>query len=169
MPPSPSLSKRIFFFLNRMEEILLVSLLSLMILLGFLQILFRNVISVGLIWIDPLLRHLVLWVALLGASVATREDRHITIDLLSKHLNRKTLPWVLKGIHLFSAIICLLLVYPAIRFVQEESLVGKTLALEIPLWVSQSVMPVMLLVLGLRFLVKAWNTTHYQDTHESGQ
>lgn len=167
MPPSTFPLKRIFFFLNRLEEILLVSLLSLMILLGFLQILFRNVISVGLIWIDPLLRHLVLWVALLGASIATRENRHITIDLLSNRLNRKTLPWVLKGIHLFSALVCLLLVYPAIRFVQEESLVGKTLAMEIPLWVSQSIMPVMLLVLGLRFLAKTWNTTQDNDKPSS--
>lgn len=148
---------------------LLVSLLSLMVLLGFLQILFRNVISVGLIWIDPLLRHLVLWVAMLGASIATREDRHISIDLLSERLNRKSRPWVLGGIHFFSAVVCFLLVNPAVHFVQEEYRVGKTLTLGIPLWVSQSIMPVMLLVLGLRFLGKAWHAIYYKNNSQSAE
>ena len=77
---------RINSFLNRLEEVLLIFLLVLMVFLAFLPILFRNVIATGLIWIDPLLRHLVLWVALLGASLATRQERHIKIDLLSNYL-----------------------------------------------------------------------------------
>ena len=158
MPSSPSVRQRIFFLLNRLEEILLGSLLILMVLLGFLQILFRNVISVGLYWIDPLMRHMVLWVAMLGASTATREDRHISIDLLSGRLGPRTRSYVQVGIHLFGSAVCFLLILPAIRFVQEEYTVGKILALGIPIWVSQSIMPVMLTILGLRFLGKAWNS-----------
>jgi TRAP-type C4-dicarboxylate transport system permease small subunit len=127
-----------------------------MVLLGSLLILFRNVLSVSLFWIDPLLRHLVLWVALLGASVATREDRHISIDLLSRHLSPQTRSWVQGGLHLFSSTVCFLLVWPSVRFVQEEYLTGKPLALGIPIWVSQTIIPVMVAVLGFRFLCKAW-------------
>jgi TRAP-type C4-dicarboxylate transport system permease small subunit len=127
-----------------------------MVLLGSLLILFRNVISVSLFWIDPLLRHLVLWVALLGASVATREDRHISIDLLSQHLSPQNRSWVQGGLHLFSSTICFLLVWPAVRFIQEEYLTGKPLALGIPIWAAQSIIPVMVTVLGFRFLGKAW-------------
>jgi len=156
MPSSPSAWKRTANFFNQMEEVLLGSLMILMVLLGFLQILFRNVISVGLYWIDPLLRHSVLWVALLGASVATREDRHISIDLLSSRLRPRTRYWVQAAIHLFGAVVCFLLILPAIRFVQDEYQVGKILALGIPIWVSQSIIPVMLTVLGLRFLGKTW-------------
>ncbi len=156
--PSPSLSfKRIISFLNRLEEILLGSFMIFMVLLGFIQILFRNVLSVGLYWIDPLLRHSVLWVALLGASVATREDRHISIDLLSEKLGHKSRAYLQVGINLFAAVICLILVRPAIRFVQEEYAVGKILAFNIPNWTSQTVMPLMLTVLGLRFLGKTWS------------
>jgi TRAP-type C4-dicarboxylate transport system permease small subunit len=156
MPSSPSASNRIAFFFNRLEEILLCFLLILMVLLGFIQILFRNVISVGLYWIDPLLRHSVLWVALLGASAATREDRHISIDLLSGRLGPRIRYWVQTVIHLFAAIVCFLLIMPAVQFVQDEYQVGKVLALGIPVWVSQSIIPVMLVVLSLRFLGKAW-------------
>ncbi|MCJ7833121.1 MAG: TRAP transporter small permease [Deltaproteobacteria bacterium] len=156
MPSSPSARSRISFFFNRLEEILLGFFLILMVLLGFIQILFRNVISVGLYWIDPLLRHSVLWVALLGASAATREDRHISIDLLSARLGPRTRYWVQAVIHLFAGVVCFLLILPAIQFVQDEYAVGKILALGIPIWVSQSIIPVMLVVLSLRFLGKTW-------------
>lgn len=156
MPSSSSLWKRIAFFLNRLEEILLGCLLILMVLLGFLQILLRNVVSIGLFWIDPLLRHAVLWVALLGASVATREDRHISIDLLSQRLGTRTRYGVQALIHLFAAVVCFLLILPAVHFVQEEYPMGKILALGIPTWASQSILPVMIAVLCFRFLGKTW-------------
>lgn len=141
-------------FYERLEEVLLVSLVILMVSLGFLQILFRNLISVGIVWIDSLVRHLVLWIALLGASVATRENRHITIDLLSGRVSPGHYSRIQGAVQLFSALVCLLLVSPAIRFVQNDYVAGKTLAFGIPLWFSQAVMPAMMLVLGVRFLLQ---------------
>jgi TRAP-type C4-dicarboxylate transport system permease small subunit len=155
--PSPSAWQRAVALFNQLEEIVLGSFLSVMVLLGLLQILFRNLLSISLYWIDPLLRHLVLWIALLGASVATRQDRHISIDILSDRLSPRGRSAVRVIVHLFSALICFLLVIPALRFVQEEYPAGKILALGIPIWVSEAVMPVMLAVLGLRFLGKSWN------------
>jgi TRAP-type C4-dicarboxylate transport system permease small subunit len=155
MSIQPSALSRISSFLNRLEELLLGSLLISMVLLGSLQILFRNVLSISLFWIDPLLRHMVLWIALLGASVATRMDRHISIDLLSERLPPRIQVWVLTGVHLISAAVCFLLVLPAVHFVQEEYPMGKILALGIPIWTSEAIMPVMMIVLGLRFLGKA--------------
>lgn len=146
---------RISSFLNRLEEVLLGSLIIIMVLLGALQILFRNILSISLFWIDPLLRHMVLWIALLGASVATKEDRHISIDLLSGRLPPRSRSWVQGVIHLVAAGVCFLLILPAVRFVQEEYTMGRSLALGIPIWVSEAVMPVMMTVLGLRFLGKA--------------
>jgi TRAP-type C4-dicarboxylate transport system permease small subunit len=139
---------------DRLEEILLVCLVIGMLFLGFLQILFRNLISVGIVWIDSLVRHLVLWIALLGASMATRENRHITIDILSGRVSHDHYSRVQGAVQLFSAVVCFLLVYPAIRFVQNDYVAGKTLAFGIPLWVAQAVMPAMILVMGVRFFVQ---------------
>jgi TRAP-type C4-dicarboxylate transport system permease small subunit len=139
-------------YYERVEEVLLVCLVVLMVSLGFLQILFRNLISIGIVWVDPLVRHLVLWIALLGASIATRENKHICIDILSGYLPPPLLRRLQGGVQLFSALICLLLVHPAIRFLQNDYQPGKTLALGIPMWLSQAIMPVMMLVLGIRFL-----------------
>ncbi len=141
-------------FYERLEEILLVFLVALMVFLGFLQILFRNLISIGIVWVDPLVRHLVLWIALLGASLATRENRHISIDLLSGYLSPALQRRVQGGLQLFSALICLLLVHPAIRFLENDYQAGRILALGVPMWLSQAIMPVMMLVLGVRFLLQ---------------
>jgi len=153
MPPLSSL-RMLGSRYERLEEIVLVSLVVLMVLLGFLQILFRNLISIGIIWIDPVVRHLVLWIALLGASIATRENRHISIDILSGRISPDRYARIQGGMQLFSALVCLLLVQPAIQFLQNDYEAGKTLAFGIPLWVSQAVMPVMMTVIGVRFLLQ---------------
>ena len=149
---SPSPLQRLGSFYERLEEILLVSLVILMLSLGFLQILFRNLISIGIVWIDPLVGHLVLWIALLGASLATRENRHIAIDLLSERLSPAQYSRIQGAVQLFSALVCLLLVHPGLRFVQNDYVAGTTLAFGIPLWFSQMIMPAMMLVMGVRFL-----------------
>ncbi len=155
-------------FYDRLEEIGLVFLVALLVSLGSLEILFRNLISIGIVWIDPLVRHLVLWIALLGASIATREERHISIDVLPPHLPPAYRSWVQAGVHLFSGLVCLLLVSPAIRFLQNDYQAGKTLAFGIPLWVSQAVMPAMMLVMGLRFLLLGGKTLFARKGGKSG-
>ncbi len=148
----PDPLRKLGSFYERVEEIALVSLVILMLCLGFLQILFRNLISIGIVWIDPLVGHMVLWIALLGASLATRENRHIAIDLLSGRLSSAHYSRIQGAVQLFSALVCLLLVQPAIRFVQNDYVAGTTLAFGIPLWFSQMIMPAMMLVMGVRFL-----------------
>ena len=66
----------------RIEKYLLVLLLSLMIVLAFLQIVLRNFFETGLSWGDVLVRYLVLWVAFIGAALATKEGRHINMEIL---------------------------------------------------------------------------------------
>ncbi len=141
-------------FYNRIEEILLVFLLALMVALGFLQIVFRNLVSIGIVWVDPVVRHLVLWIALLGASVATRKSRHIRIDVIPRLLSPSAQQRLRGALDLFSAGVCLLLVNPALHFLRDEYQAGKVLGLGIPMWAAQGIMPAILLVIGVRFLVQ---------------
>ena len=57
-----------------------------MVLLASSQVIMRNFLDSGFSWGDPLLRLLVLWLGLMGAMVATRLDRHITVDALLRVL-----------------------------------------------------------------------------------
>ena len=65
--------KFIFKFENcvvRAEKGLIVSFIFLMVALSFLQVLLRLLFHSGIVWLDPMLRHMVLWAGLLGAAVA---------------------------------------------------------------------------------------------------
>ena len=65
---------------------MLVVIVLFMVVLAFLQVLLRNIFDQSFLWGDPLLRHLVLWVGFIGASLATREEKHINIDVLGRAL-----------------------------------------------------------------------------------
>ena len=64
-----------------LEQALLVFFLALMMVTAFAQIAVRNLFGIGLTWSEPLVRYLVLWVGFLGAALAVREGRHITIEV----------------------------------------------------------------------------------------
>jgi len=72
--------------IDRVEQTLLVTFLGFMILIAFLQIVLRNFFNTGLSGGDPLLRNLVLWIGFIGATLATREGKHINIDVVSRWL-----------------------------------------------------------------------------------
>ena len=74
----------------RIEDGLILLLLLGMIVLACLQIFMRTAFNTGWRWADAMLRVLLLWTALLGAMVATRHDKHISIDVVSKLLERGT-------------------------------------------------------------------------------
>ncbi|MGD8591878.1 MAG: TRAP transporter small permease subunit, partial [Gammaproteobacteria bacterium] len=84
-----TLLARVLTIVHGFEDSLLAMLLIAMILLAGTQILLRNVFETSLVWADPLLRITVLWAALLGALAASRDNKHITIDVLTRVMNEK--------------------------------------------------------------------------------
>lgn len=82
-------------WISYVEQAILVLCLTIMILFAFAQVLLRflpNEWSVT--WLEPFARQLVLWVGLIGASFATAEGRHISIEALPKLLNAKQKKWL---------------------------------------------------------------------------
>lgn len=67
--------------------ILLASVQALLRNLTYLELTFANDALGHLAWIDEFLKKGTLWLAFLGASLATRDERHIAIDVLPKLLN----------------------------------------------------------------------------------
>ena len=60
--------------------------------LAFGEVILRNFYDTGLPWAGIYLRQAVLWVALIGASLAASQNRHIKLDVLLKILPKKTVP-----------------------------------------------------------------------------
>ncbi len=79
--------------IQRVEVAVCVLSLAVMILLAFAQVFLRQfrglelgplVVPAPVAWFDNIARHLVIWVGLLGASLATAEGRHIAIEAAPK-------------------------------------------------------------------------------------
>ena len=127
--------------LVRVETVLLVVFLSVMILVAFLQVVLRNLFAGGLIWGDPLARQMVLWSGFIGAAMAASQERHISIDALTKYLSPRVRAAAQVLTNLFAAVVCYFLGRAAWTFVADERTTGSELFLEIPSWIGLLIIP----------------------------
>jgi TRAP-type C4-dicarboxylate transport system permease small subunit len=137
--------------ISRLEKILIAALLTVMILLAFLQIVLRNFFATGIDWGDSLVRYLVVWVGFIGAAIAVREDKHITIDILSRWISGSRSRIIESISHLASTVICGLLTWAAIKFIMFEAQMGTTAVMELPAWMPELIIPVTFGIMTLRY------------------
>ncbi len=140
--------------ISRVERVLIAALLTLMILLAFSQIVLRNFFATGIAWGESLVRYLVVWLGFIGAAVATREGKHITIDILSRWVPRAGDTTIRAVSHLVSTIICGLLTFAAIKFINFEAQMGSTAIYNLPIWVPELIIPVTFGLMTLRFAAR---------------
>lgn len=136
---------------NLIEDGILIVLLTVMIGFAVTQILLRNLFDTGIPWADPLLRILVLWVALAGAMVATRLDNHISIDILSRYLPQRIRPYARVIVDVFTALVCGVVAFHAMRLVVSEYAFGTTAFGAIPVWIAELIIPLAFGVIALRY------------------
>jgi C4-dicarboxylate transporter DctQ subunit len=139
--------------LHRAEDGLLALLLIVMIVLAGTQILMRNLFDSGFVWIDPLLRVLVLWLGLIGATVASRHNKHIRIDLLSRYFERNTHRLIQSIIGQISAWTCLVVAWYGFKWIQMDYVDGLISFAGVPAWLLEVIIPVTFALIGLRYLI----------------
>ncbi len=140
--------------LHNIEDSLLVIILLSMITLAFSQIVMRNFFGTGTIWLDPLLRVLVLWVGMLGALVATRQNKQIKIDVLSRILPAG--PKVISRIitRSFAAIVSGIIAWHSTLFLIDEWNSGVMAFSSVPAWLPESILPFGFAVIALRYTLQ---------------
>lgn len=143
--------RRLFSFLYQFEDIFLVCLLGAMLVIATLQILLRNFFGTSLIWGDSLTQKLVLWAGFMGASVATREGHNIVIDVLARLLPEGAKSWVRALTDLFSAVVCAVLLYASIIYLQYEYMEKSTTLWNLPTWTLLIVFPITFSLMSFRF------------------
>lgn len=142
----------------RTVDMLLVGAVLTMVLVATAQIVARNFFDAGLLWADPLLRILVLWTALLGAVVAARRNKHITVDVFSRFLPPRWQLSVGLVTQLFTAAVCAFLAWHAGRFVALEREGGTKAVADVPTWVVELILPIALALITLRYLGHAFSS-----------
>ena len=155
-------------WLASLERALVVLLLTALLGLGLLQVIERNVLASGLFWADELLQHMVLWLGFLGASLATREHRHLSIDVLSHFLPTRWQLWLGLLVNTVAFVLCMLLVQAAWGLVRAEYMAGTMLTFGIPAWLAQSIIPLGFGSITLRFALRLAETLARLVQPESG-
>jgi C4-dicarboxylate transporter, DctQ subunit len=145
--------KRFSTIVAYIEDGLLVVILLCMIVFAGTQIILRNLFDTGIIWADPFLRTLVLWVGLAGAVVATRMDKHIAIDVVARFMNEKARAGIRIFTDLVTSLVCFVITYHSVRFVVSEFDAGTTVFLVVPAWLTQLIMPFGFAIIALRYLI----------------
>ena len=158
--------KRLDNALARFEGWLIILFLGLMVLFTFIQVCLRGLYTHGhfqwansamgaLDWSEPLTRLLVLWLTFLGASLVTRDDRHIKIDLFGPILPIKWLPIRKLILDIACVIICAIMLKTSIAYVKMEMAYGGILFLKIPTWTAEIIIPAGFFLMLFRFFLRA--------------
>ncbi|MCW8830285.1 MAG: TRAP transporter small permease, partial [Gammaproteobacteria bacterium] len=148
------MNKRIASFIaiiNKLEDWFLIIMLAVMVVLAITQIFYRNIFGEGIVWIDPLLRVLVLWVAIAGAVVATRTDNHIRIDFFTRYISEKFHKTLQRLVYAFCIFICGLIAWHSVRFVQMDYEYATIAFAKIPAWVTELIIPIGFFMMAVRY------------------
>jgi len=80
--------ERLDDFTARLERWMLIVLLTVMVILGLLQIISRFVIKAPIMWSEALLMYMFVWSSFLGASLAVRGLSHFEVEIFVVRLPR---------------------------------------------------------------------------------
>jgi len=138
-----------------LENALLSLVLALMCLVPVLELTLRGIAHTGIFGAASIVQHLGLVVGMLGAAVAAREHRLLTISAFTLLLPAFMRVYAAASADLLAALVCVLLVAAGTTFVVAEHASGSTLAYGIPIWCIQAVMPVGFFLIGGRLLCRA--------------
>lgn len=153
MQNSSSNIQRQLRLLHRLEDLMLSAVLAGMLILAITDIALRLITGGSLIWIPPVLKIMVLWLGLLGALLASRDQEHIAINVVSRFVG--SLGKKICGIcgNLFAAVICAIVAYFGIELVQTSLEYNDIAFAQVPAWPLQIIIPFTFGLMALRFLL----------------
>ncbi|MEM7001390.1 MAG: TRAP transporter small permease [Pseudomonadota bacterium] len=147
----PAAVEQVSKWLRLVEDAVLALLLSSMIGLAAAQVIMRNFFDTGIYWGDSAVRVAVLWVAMVGAMVASRNDEHIRIDLANHFLTNIGKQAAKRFVNLFTCLVLALFAWSSLDFIRFEY-EDQTIAFaNVPAWVCEAIMPFGAVVMAIRY------------------
>jgi TRAP-type C4-dicarboxylate transport system permease small subunit len=133
---------------------LLMFFFVMMLGIAALQVLLRLFLHTGIPWGDIAARHMVLWVGFFGAYMATREDKHFHIDILTRFLHPKLKAWFAAFSDLFAIVICYFMLQASLTFVEVGMDADSMLFLQVPQRVVAIIVPLGFGLMLIQFLLR---------------
>ncbi|MFC1521137.1 TRAP transporter small permease [Elusimicrobiota bacterium] len=138
----------------KIEGFLACALIVIMVCLSFTEVMLRNFFQSGIPWADIFLRQLVLWFAIIGASMAASQGKHIKLDILPRILPAKINNIAQLFVYVFAAAVSSVLAWASWQFVASEKDFAATLYADIPTWIFQIVLPAGFALIAVKFLFR---------------
>lgn len=138
---------------NKLEEVFLVILMALAVIIVSAQIVTRFILKTPLPWSEELARYMFIWLVWVGAAFATKERKHIRIDVVVSRLPQigqkactiiSTIIWI--GFTIFMVYISAVLTSSVMTGGQTGTGSG------IPMWIPYSAIPVGMALMLFRIL-----------------
>jgi len=123
-----------------------------MIIVTFLQVVFRFVIKSSLPWSEELSRYLMAWAVFIGASIGAKEGAHVGIDAVVTRLPKKLKNYSQILSMALSALFSVVLIYMSIILIQFLMKTGqKSPAMMIPMWTAYASVLFGAILMSVRF------------------
>ncbi|MEK9968842.1 MAG: TRAP transporter small permease [Ferrovibrio sp.] len=155
--------------MNRLEEGMIVLLLSGMTLLTFVQVVARYVFNSGFVWALEATTYMFAWLVLVGISYGVKVGFHIGIDVVVKLLP----PAKQRLVGLLATALCLLyagiLLVGSYNYVDTMHMLGvEAEDIAIERWLLAIILPIGFALLGFRLAQTAWRILRGQQTELLG-
>src|ERR1700685_168874 len=171
--------------LDRLEEIIITSLMAAATILIFISVVHRfgtgvkflypYLIAIHMSWAQELCIYMFVWMAKFGAAYGVRTGIHVGVDVLVNHLP----PNVRKACILFGlfagALFTAVIATFGARFVWELAHTEQTSPdMEVPIWIVYLAIPCGSYLMSFRFLQVAWSfwrtgeLPHHDQGHVEG-
>jgi len=139
-------------WLKNAENAVVVVALAVMVLLPCAEILLRKLLKSGIPSSIPIVQHLVLVAGTLGAALAARENRLLSLSTLSHYLTGQLKSAALALSSGFAAAVSGLLCAASVDFVLASRHFKKELVYGVPVWAAQALLIVGFALIALRLV-----------------
>lgn len=147
-----NLVKRLDKILTKVEENLIFVLMLAMLVVVFIGIMNRFILKESLPWAEELSRYLLIWSALIGASLGVKHSVHISIDAVTNFLPARLQRVIVILSYLISFSFCITVLVIGIPFVLRLMETNQlSPAMRIPIYFAYASVPVGIFFMAIRY------------------
>jgi TRAP-type C4-dicarboxylate transport system permease small subunit len=145
--------------LAKAEAAVLITLVAVMTVVVFLQVVYRYFLTQPLYWSEELARYLFVWLSILGATLGLQKRGHFGLDIFYQMLPNKGRRFLQRLIHLLMGCVILVILIQGIKLVQM-TIPQESPAMGISMGWAYACLPVGAGLMAIHLLVifsKDWN------------
>lgn len=144
-------------FEKNFERYIITASLLTMSLVLIAQVVMRYVFRSPFIWSEELARYLLIWGSMMGTSLAVRESRHISVDLLPTLFGPKSYALFATIAHIGNLVFCSVMIWNAVPLIGRLRGIGQlSPSLGIPMWLIYCAVPVGFGCMAIRTIQALW-------------